>query len=241
MPASTSQSSESPASPRVPISPFSFASDSHYTSDDLPDLGAFNIVLREWVYLQPPPRIPPYHEELPTATITTTTERTANSEGTGRHSTVWNHQPIADYLHVSATGSALSDLDIDERDSDTEGGRSVEIETVIDDDEEDQDTRLGATSPSSIPLKSYTPSPLQTQPSLDDSLTRDLELEDLDLDVDFQPSLGYLDEALNFIAGERARLDAQRIAGGSGGSVAAGTWKHVIGIYPEHILFLPQL
>lgn len=231
MPASTYQSSESQTSPRgqSTISPFSFASsDSHYTSDDLPDLGAFNTVLREWTYLQPPPRIPNYHgEQITVTTVTTDSERnTTDIEDTGRHSTVWNHPPIADYLHASTTESDLAGS----VDTDTEGARSVEIETVIDEDDDDeQDTRLGAAS--SLMLR-YPLSPLRTQPSMGESSAPDLELDDLDMDMEFQPSLGYLDEALNFIASERARLDAQRNAGAEANMDA---WKHVIGIY-----FIPR-
>ncbi|KAG5650071.1 hypothetical protein H0H81_000883 [Sphagnurus paluster] len=62
-----SASSDSSTSPQVPISPFSLSSaaesDSHYTSDDLPDLGAFSTVLHEWVFLQLYPRTPAYHSE----------------------------------------------------------------------------------------------------------------------------------------------------------------------------------
>ncbi|KAF5381543.1 hypothetical protein D9615_005616 [Tricholomella constricta] len=218
MPTSTSQSSESPASPRAPISPFSItsASDSHYTSDDLPDLGAFNTVIREWIYLQPPLRIPAYHppEESTASGSVISTERTdTGTEGTGRRSTVWNHLPIAEYL--------VSESD-DAGDTDTEGARSVEIETEID---EEQSTQIEDASSSSLPLDSYTLSPLRTQPSLDDSSIRDLDLNDFD--TDFHPSLGYLDEALSFIAAERARLDAQRAAGI--GTASPDAWKHVIG------------
>ncbi|KAG5642865.1 hypothetical protein DXG03_002010 [Asterophora parasitica] len=220
---STSQSSESLASPRAPISPFSItssASDSHYTSDDFPDLGAFNTVIREWTYLQPPLRIPAYHPEEPTASGSSLilTERTyTGTEGTGRRSTVWNHQPIAEYL--------ISESD-DQGETDTEGARSVDIEIVIDDE---QSTQIEGSSSSELPPNSYMLSPLRTQPSLDDSSAMDSsELLD-ELDADFQPSLGYLDEALSFIAAERARLDAQRAA--AIGTASPDAWKHVIGKY----------
>jgi hypothetical protein len=51
---------------------------------------------------------------------------------------------------------------------------------------------------------------------------------------DDQPSLGYLDEALSFIAEERARWTAAREHGGEagqGGVVYQGEWRHVIGVY----------
>lgn len=51
---------------------------------------------------------------------------------------------------------------------------------------------------------------------------------------DDHPSLGYLDEALSFIAEERARWTAAREHGGEagqGGVVGQGEWRHVIGVY----------
>jgi hypothetical protein len=62
----------------------------------------------------------------------------------------------------------------------------------------------------------------------------DYELSDLeDLDLDPQPTLGLLDGALNFIAAERARWNAQREAGAT---VNEGAWKHVVGVY--RLLFM---
>ncbi|KAF8066970.1 hypothetical protein FPV67DRAFT_1221325 [Lyophyllum atratum] len=203
MPASTTSTN---ASPRAPISPFSFtsaASDSHYTSDDLPDLGAFNTVLREWIYLQPPPRIvPPYHDSGTTASGSSLGQDTGTgTDGSGRRSTVWNH--VQEYL-----ASESNDHDND-NDTETEGARSVTIETVLDD----------SASSLSLPPDSYLSlSPLQTQPSLFDSPARELELE---MELEFQPSLGYLDEALSFLAAERARLDAKTAS-------SPDAWKHVI-------------
>jgi hypothetical protein len=291
---SGSTSSPIPISPFSP-SPFSANSDSHYTSDDQPDLGAFRTVLREWVHLQPPPRIPIWAPNSTTNSQAQT--RTGNDSDTEeQRSTVWNQRLIANYLQVSLSStSRVGDSDSDGEspeetdtdaisDTDTEGARTVEIET-----------ENGAGS--------YTPSPLRTQPSLDDdsqSLQVD-EVDDHDLAVDdrsvsivstlsslplqlrrlspprshrspstssqksfyesaqsstsFQdsaqsqppaqspsspsslssafsaqsapedihtPSLGYLDEALSFIASERARWNAQR---------GAGEWRHVIGNY----------
>ena len=51
---------------------------------------------------------------------------------------------------------------------------------------------------------------------------------------DGQPSLGYLDEALSFIAEERARWTAAREHGGEagqGGVVGQEEWRHVLGVY----------
>ena len=59
---------------------------------------------------------------------------------------------------------------------------------------------------------------------------RTVEIEDIsDIDESDQPSLGYLDEALSFIAAERARFAAQREAGIKGnGSTSENAWRHVI-------------
>lgn len=60
-----------------------------------------------------------------------------------------------------------------------------------------------------------------------------------DLDGD-QPSLGLLDEALSFIAAERARYEALRASGahqGDGGFTPL-EWQHVVG--KHHIPFLPR-
>jgi hypothetical protein len=59
---------------------------------------------------------------------------------------------------------------------------------------------------------------------------RTVEIEDIsDIDESDQPSLGYLDEALSFIAAERTRFAAQREAGVKGnGSTLENAWRHVI-------------
>lgn len=57
---------------------------------------------------------------------------------------------------------------------------------------------------------------------------REVDIEDLsDLDMDDAPSLGYLDEALGFIAAERARVAAQREAE-KVPLAAESAWRHVV-------------
>jgi hypothetical protein len=57
---------------------------------------------------------------------------------------------------------------------------------------------------------------------------RTVEIEDIsDIDEADQPSLGYLDEALNFIAAERAKFTAQRDKGAPPVS-SENAWRHVI-------------
>ncbi len=122
-----SESTSSPSVQVLPISPSSSSTNSaphsEPTSDEEPDLGAFNQVLREWTYLQPHPRIP-IHIRPATSSTTPTyhAEQSLNGDDipsrTGRSglstvssftraptssihpdgSTVWVHPPIASYL-----------------------------------------------------------------------------------------------------------------------------------------------
>jgi len=131
----------------------------------------------------------------------------------------------------------------EDEDEDTEGSRTVEIA-----DEEDGDhdgTHLASVD--------STTSPLRTQPSPHSPIggdDRDLghvgPTEDVDIAIhigisnantNVSPSLGYLDEALSFIAAERerARWSAFNGAGVSPGGLSLGIreegeWMHVIGM-----------
>ncbi|KAG6855978.1 hypothetical protein H0H87_008783 [Tephrocybe sp. NHM501043] len=159
-----SSNASSNTNPNAPLSTLSVSSGSHYTSDDQPDLGAFNLVLREYGYMQPGPRIPAYHSpalnyvpSLPNGSgsgmtetlrgrggphvytdtdVETETRTYMHTQGTttemeeGRRSTVWAHEPIAQYL----LGSASDEDGIEEEsesgtDTDTTS-RSVAIETA---------------------------------------------------------------------------------------------------------------
>jgi len=57
-----------------------------------------------------------------------------------------------------------------------------------------------------------------------------VEIEDVsDIEDGDQPSLGYLDEALSFIAAERAKFAQQREAGTKGnGPTSESAWRHVV-------------
>lgn len=245
----TSGSTQSP----IPISPFSPSpystnSDSHYTSDDQPDLGAFRTVLREWVHLQPqwPPRIP----MIPVSTGgTSATHSTVTGTVEDQRSTVWAQRPIADYLdldrQVSVSMSSSSKLDDtessgvdedgdeDDTDTDTEGARTVEIESATASATEDIEEYFSYTSTSGR-------TQIRTQPSdsseseLDVSLvSASSSLSSLPLSVSLRrlgsesppissPSLGYLDEALSFIASERAKWEA----GHARGDASQGKYSH---------------
>ena len=129
---------------------------------------------------------------------------------------------------MESSGASTTDTD-----DGTEGGQSVVIEHEMDgeeveveDEDEDKDTGLSS---------------LSNPASSDAYVDLDIEVEMDELDVQGEeeggeePSLGYLDQALSFIAAERAKLDAQRAAGVAN-SVKSG-WKRVIGMYLRSSLF----
>ena len=296
---STSTSILSPA----PVSPFSprtiSSSASHYTSDDLPDLGAFATVLREWVHLQPYPRIPSHHHanyhHLHShfdPDLEDRLDEPSDRDTSGARSTVWNQRPIADYLHSSlshitrssvsmesdseVTSSQSSDLDDAEEDDvedddeqvieeteledeeDTEGSRTVEIADDDDDEEDHDDTHLASVGSTTSPLRTQ-PSPHSpiegddhhpghevpiSLPTEDIDITIDIDIG-TDADTDASPSLGYLDEALSFIAAERERVrwsayhgSAASAGGLNIGVREEGEWMHVIGLYFLFFSFL---
>jgi hypothetical protein len=138
----------------------------------------------------------------------------------------------------------------EEEDEDTEGARTVEI---ADDDDEEGDLEARLASVGS------TTSPVRTQPSPHSPIVGDdhdsdhavsvIASEDIDIGIDIGigidadpsaspspgPSLGYLDEALSFIAAERERARWSALHG-AGASVRVsvkeeGEWMYVIGMY----------
>ena len=208
---STTASAQSPP----PISPFSSNSlHSEATSDgsyhfqiivdigrDLlftehPDLGAFTTVFRALNHLQPPRS---FAIPIPRARKTETNSSSVPITQSSEPDSDAPGRIIAAYLHPSLSG-----------DGDT-GEASENLSTSISDDEEDFGGR-GSQSGSG--------SDTEGEPE-----NRTVEIEGFsDLDADGQPSLGYLDEALSFIASERARIAALR----DKGSTAENAWKHVI-------------
>ncbi|KAJ4470732.1 hypothetical protein C8R41DRAFT_851630 [Lentinula lateritia] len=175
----------------TPVSPFSsdYSVPSEPTSDETPDLGAFTAVLRAWTNLQPPLRT----ANSTLAQLANTTSSSSRSLATSSSdlredkSTVWSHRPIANYLSLS------DPVTTDAESTDRDRPRTVQIEAV-DDDFYDHDN---------------------TNDDNDhDESDEQLRSQDLGLfDVEEQPSLGYLDEALQFIAAERERWTAQRETG----------------------------
>ncbi|KAH0579314.1 hypothetical protein H2248_003459 [Termitomyces sp. 'cryptogamus'] len=214
-------SSTSPTS----LSTFSFgttATSGSYTSEEQPDLGAgFRTVLRELTYLQPPPRIPAYNHQFDHSV-----SRSLSHTEDGRRSTVWAYEPIAQYLE-----DPVDDRETD-TDTDTDTIRSVHIET---------ETEIGAlASPTAstflvddfaLTLRTQ-PSPPATGASVSLEFQFDLDQHDHNsnhnhnLDADHEresgPSLGYLDQALSFIAAERAQLAARK------SQLQSEAWHHVV-------------
>ncbi|KAG6875220.1 hypothetical protein C0992_004711 [Termitomyces sp. T32_za158] len=210
----SSTSSTSPTS----FSTFSFGtaatSSSHYTSEEQPDLGAgFRTVLREWTYLQPPPRIPTYIHHYSASQ----NENSRSQTQDGRRSTVWAYGPIAQYLE-----------DDGETETDTDVTRSVHIETET--EIEPPASSTASLTPSVSVVDDYTLT-LRTQPSppASGSLELEFDLEHNHTNLGRQqetecgPSLGYLDQALSFIAAERAQLAARTSLSQPDGS------RHVVG------------
>ncbi|KAF5391227.1 hypothetical protein D9757_003033 [Collybiopsis confluens] len=183
---STTASTSSP----TPVSPFSsdHSVPSEPTSDETPDLGAFNAVLRAWNNLQPPRILnPTFMQQTQTSSSITTT---SSSEILERKSTVWSHKPIANYLTLSETIPSESES------TDRDQPRAVPIQSEDSDDlgHLDEDNPYDDNDDS-------------------DELQLQLPVQEFSLlDIDEQPSLGYLDEALKFIAAERKRWTAQREA-----------------------------
>ncbi|KAG6868099.1 hypothetical protein C0993_007600 [Termitomyces sp. T159_Od127] len=210
-----STSSTSPTSPSAYSFGTTATSSSHYTSEEPPDLGAgFRTVLREWTYLQPPPRIPTYIHHYSPSQDQTSQSRTED----GRRSTVWAYEPIAQYLE-----------DDRETETDTDTTRSVHIETETETEIEPSVSSTASSTASVSLVDDYTLT-LRTQPSppATGSLHLEFDLEQNNTNLDCQherdcgPSLGYLDQALSFIAAERAQLAARTNLS------QPDAWRHVI-------------
>ncbi|KIK63969.1 hypothetical protein GYMLUDRAFT_71434 [Collybiopsis luxurians FD-317 M1] len=187
----TTASTSSP----TPASPFSsdHSVPSEPTSDETPDLGAFNVVLRAWNSLQPAPRI--FNSTLAQPSLPSSSSFTATTSSDLREgkSTVWSHRPIANYLTLS--GTLNSDSEITDRDQ----PRAVQIQSEDSDD-------ISRFDENDI----YDNSDARDE---SDEQQLQLSVQEFGLhDVEEQPSLGYLDEALKFIAAERERWTAQREA-----------------------------
>ncbi|KAJ3785010.1 hypothetical protein GGU10DRAFT_13027 [Lentinula aff. detonsa] len=195
----TTTTTASTGSP-TPVSPFSsdYSVPSEPTSDETPDLGAFTAVLRAWTSLQPPLRtvnstlVQQANTSIPSRSLATTSSSDLRED----KSTVWSHRPIANYLSLS------DPVTTDAESTDRDRPRMVQIQDV--DDELDN---------------LYDHDDTNDDNDHDDS-DEQLRVQDLGLhDLEEQPSLGYLDEALKFIAAERELLAAQRETGAAANTI----------------------
>lgn len=208
-----------------PLSPFSICSlPSEATSEELPDLGAFTTVLRELNYLQPGPRVTNARQQqsafTPSSVIYDRSQSDLESDSDLRlaGSTVWSHRPIASYLSAAAVTT----------DTETDGADSRLWATAAESN--------GTPEPQIIPIvdelsdldyHSAFPDDDDDDPDDHEEEHQTRVMEELDQDGIGQPSLGYLDEALSFIAGERERWNAQReVHANSGEAERDSKWKH---------------
>ncbi|TFK64545.1 hypothetical protein BDN72DRAFT_261522 [Pluteus cervinus] len=203
------------ASP-MPISPFTtHTTPSEATSEEMPNLGAFTTVLRAWSHLQPQPR---FHQPVfsttssstATQSITTSnlpTELDDNTASTDflnpsaasfQRSTVWTHGPIASYLALhtpAATPLSVADsspsLSPSFHSSELSAPWQSAEERLVDEPDTEAERTVEILS--------------SELDGIEGNDTEDILAQDA-------PSLGYLDEALSFIAAERARMAALREA-----------------------------
>jgi len=187
-------------------------------------------VIRAWNHLQPHPRT------LTISTLRQSTTSGAPSSATPispseldsdapEGSTVWSHRPIASYLSLN-DHDTTTDVDTDHDPSPS--SRRLHTEPTQ--------------SPPHSPIQGLSDEDYDSGSNTEGerSEARTVEIEDMsdieDLDgLADQPSLGYLDEALSYLAAERARFAAQREAGVvvSKGPTSESAWRHVIGNYQQ--------
>lgn len=223
----------------------------------MPDLGAFTTVLREWGHLQPPPRTTALHNQQYHLAATTNTNSGTSSSDPDQEvevdfsdilpegSTVWAHRPIASYLQLhDQDQDTISDIDVEVNPTTLPSG-FFDFDTGLDLYQWHTET------PRRAHTRFHSPDPTRTTThDIDvdsggsntegEADVRAIEIEDLsdtegpDInagDIEDQPSLGYLDEALNFIAAERAKHAASREAGSSGRTVrgvSESPYRHVV-------------
>ncbi|KIJ64012.1 hypothetical protein HYDPIDRAFT_168113 [Hydnomerulius pinastri MD-312] len=197
-------SSETANSP-TPISPFStYSGGSEVTSDEAPDLGAFNSVFREFQQLQTgPPRI--LHTNVPAdfeyeagsassrsgplSALPTDSEANAGS-------TVW-HQGIVQSYFDPSVASAQTQSTLDDRSRATDSTTDHEHEHSFDD--ESYDDSFGPDDSESETEGELEPLTL-TIGSLESDGLVDTE----------QPNLGTIDSVIEFLVAERDRAQAGR-------------------------------
>jgi len=169
------------------------------TSDEEPDLGAFTAVLRAWGYLLPPLR------------IHATTVLDSSSASDSPRSVEINSE--VDVLSPSSELVAVSTL---VNDNTTESDILITYSPSIDQPVLDflRPRRLGIhTQPLRPPPFFVVDDTSSPPPRLQDMALSSApsQSDQISISQADQPSLGYLDEALSFIAQERARWSAARL------------------------------
>ncbi|KAJ7598867.1 hypothetical protein C8J56DRAFT_1039745 [Mycena floridula] len=229
---SNSETTTTTSTNSAPLSPFSnYSAPSEPTSDELPDLGHFTTVLRELYHLQPTPRAVnaslALQQQQHASTISgdhrssllrhyhSQSDLDSDSELRHPRSTVWAHRPIASYLAPGATVTTDTEHEVlvnpippyhhrtPRAESPTD---SAAIPSELDEGYLSSDTE-GEAEPRTVPIELISDLDYISNSSSnrdDEPRHDDLNIEELD-----QPSLGFLDEALRFIAAERERFNAQ--------------------------------
>ncbi|KAH7890270.1 hypothetical protein F5I97DRAFT_7288 [Phlebopus sp. FC_14] len=190
----------------TPISPFStYSAGSEATSDEAPDLGAFNIVFREFQQLQiGPPRI--LHTTVDSEReFESTSSRSGQApsavvDGTNSDanagSTVWNQGIVASYLDPSAS-SAVSRSTVDDQ-SAAAGSSTTDYEREHSPDDDSYDDSYGLDGSES-----------ETEGEME---PRMFTIGSVESDPD-HPTLGTIDSVIQFLIAERDRVQAGRQVG----------------------------
>jgi len=153
--------------------------------------------------MHPPPRT----RALTTPSTTTPTSTSYEHESsalTNPRSTVWSHQPIASYLSLHDPGS------VSEQNTRVFGSRrylsgAFSSEGAL----EEEESRSSDTEADRQTVEINSDDPAFVDPPFHDSDGFD-EVRSLDVGDEQQPSLGFLEEALRFLAGERERVKVSR-------------------------------
>ncbi|KAF9233563.1 hypothetical protein BU15DRAFT_90288 [Melanogaster broomeanus] len=194
-------SSETTANSPTPISPFStYSRVSEATSDEAPDLGAFNSVFREFQHLQTgPPRILlatagplDFDHEIDSASSRSGLLSALPTESDAvPGSTVWNQDP--------STASAQTGSTLDGQSPATDSATDYEREHSMDDDSYDESF-------------GFEGSESETEGEME---PRTLTIGSVDSDAGVNsehPTLGTIDSVIEFLVAERDRVQAGRLA-----------------------------
>lgn len=205
-------SSETTVNSPTPISPFStYSVASEATSDEVPDLGAFTSVFREFEHFHTgPPRI--FHPNVSAGFEHEIAETSSRSDllptsapdysdsDAPPGSTVWNQGIIASYL-LSHTPSALS------QSTSADQPRVVDSISDCEIDHSFQDGLFQDSSPAVEGSESET----EGEPDLPTLVIGSVDSDDIVVDPN-HPTLGTIDSVIEFLNSERHRVQTGRQA-----------------------------